>query len=813
MKLRHLSMKLTAAAITAVLACQNPIQAFAAAKPVYISDLLISYAKSDSEEDIAAAKKWLTDQGYTVLDQDLNEEADNLVTAKRPVFLGYKKTNSAEEAITDIRLMNMEGDYSYDDYADLVKSQKQAVGEFLTSVKSALASYRENFSYVQDILKDYGKTYDEIGTVLAEHPDDFDGSCYRAMIAYENLNQFIDDDTGYPLGELLLEPIREEISDWTQQEDGAWTAPPDGEAHADMTTILMQGNSGAVRAIMSTLAYVADTDYETSWVTRAETSEGMTPITNRYTEEFPALPESKIQRMIAADYDAHAGELSENIAALRSYVKAYTESGITLKTDQDQIDAYFKMKEHENESMIIWTNAGLITEQLKYRPAYGGQTLYDILLANEYDFTQISDRMELYPLLDTMTEAQRSLLPYVSLDKMLTIGMTETDEQWEAAYAKNREMFGGIKQKSVYEGVNRAMFDTNGGTALTRTAVNHQTTTKESYTDIYDANANFLVSEILAGVALASFATGVTMAIIGAKRVPPTEAQLWKNLDAAAKTAGTTNKALQEASDIVRRQTVGEILNENGEVVEIAALADDVDEAIGMSEAEAAFTTTKQGASTATTALRFIGWGICLAAILMSILAGVSALIEMSKVRNVDYKRIPKYIVHGVQQEKKAWEEEGSWKYTYYTSVKCNRGDGFNQRDNVKEMSDCGDLNGDVGRQWVAVYTTKDLAAGNPITADSLAVGTSSKPPIGKQALTYFGENYAANLNNPNYVFNNSAPARYIYFSHSTTTFAGSVHNGGMVAAVTGLAALAGGLVCFFAVSRDGRKRREEEAA
>jgi hypothetical protein len=128
-------------------------------------------------------------------------------------------------------------------------------------------------------------------------------------------------------------------------------------------------------------------------------------------------------------------------------------------------------------------------------------------------------------------------------------------------------------------------------------------------------------------------------------------------------------------------------------------------------------------------------------------------------------------------------------------------------------MSDCADLNGDAGKQWVALYMTKDPAAGEPIVADSLAVGTSNKPPIGKYALSYFGEEYAANLNNPNYVFNANAPAVYIYFSHSTATMAGSVHNGAMAAILATGAALAGGLLCYFAVSRDGKKRREEDAA
>ena len=777
MKFKHLTMKLTAAAMTALLAFQNPIQAFAAAKPAYISDVLVSYAKSDSAEDIAEAKKWLTDKGYIVLGQDLNAETDNTVSIRRPVFLGYKLTAERDDAITDLRLMNMNGDYSYDDYKDLLKQQATEIGYFIDSAKSALAAYRENFSYVQNILGQYGKTYKEIDAVLAEHADEFDSGCYRAMITYENLNCLKDDDTGYLLGDLLLEPIREEMTS------------DDGQAHADMTTILMQGNSATVARIMASLAYVADTDIESTWLNRAEESDGLQGLLKRYEDDNPAAGTSRIQQLAMIDYDMDAGQLAEGAWALQDFVSIYESSKMTLKTDSKDIEAYFDDPSHSNESITAWLNGGVVAEGLK-QYSVDGQSLYDLLLNKEYDFNKDTDRALLYPVVDAMNEAQRALLPYVSLDKFVLIALNGSDtDSWEEAYKTNRSVFKNWKPESVYNGVNRAMFNPDGGTALTRTALDHQTATHESYIEGMSDSSGLEIAASLAKMSVFSFITGVAL-LKGAKMT---------GYIANSKEAfNATISKLNNGADTLLSGEMGDTL--------------------AMQQEQAYFRLAEKRAASGISRgaiMHTVGVVVCVAAALMMIAAGVIAVIEMVKARSVDYKRIPQFIVHGTEQKKKAWESESKWRYTYYSAVKCNRNvEGvFSKRDNVKEMSDCADLNGDAGKQWVALYMTKDPAAGEPIVADSLAVGTSNKPPIGKYALTYFGEEYAANLNNPNYVFNANAPAVYIYFSHSTATMAGSVHNGAMAAILATGSALAGGLLCYFAVSRDGRKRREEDAA
>ena len=104
--------------------------AFAASsnKNSYVKEVFLSYGKSDDE-----AKSYLKDNGYEVLDYNLNEGADDTFSTKRSVYLGYKTTSNADEAITDMKLMNMKGGYSVQDYQMLLEEQKTNIKSFINN--------------------------------------------------------------------------------------------------------------------------------------------------------------------------------------------------------------------------------------------------------------------------------------------------------------------------------------------------------------------------------------------------------------------------------------------------------------------------------------------------------------------------------------------------------------------------------------------------------------------------------------------------------------------------------------------------------
>ena len=187
-----------------------PITAFAAPKETYVKDLRISTAPSSSS---AAAKQWLIDNGYTVVDANLNEKS-----GKDYVYIGFTTTTNPDEAITDIALMQMDGGYSFSEYEKMVENMKREIEEIVDSLDTAIAEARANYSA--------GK------------------KC--AIGAREILNRFKEDDSGKLLGDLLfVEPIDKSI----------------------ITKVFLQGNSDVTTLIYQMLAY-ACTDYESgeSWL-------------------------------------------------------------------------------------------------------------------------------------------------------------------------------------------------------------------------------------------------------------------------------------------------------------------------------------------------------------------------------------------------------------------------------------------------------------------------------------------------------------------------------------------------------------------
>ena len=185
-----------------------PITAFAAKQETYIKEMRISTASTAE-----AAKQFLIDNGYTVVDTDLNQK-----TGKDYVFIGYKTTTNPDEAITDISLMQMDGGYSFSEYEAMVEEMEREIMEIVDRLDTAVTEARANYTA--------GK------------------QC--AVGARNVLNRFKEDDSGKLLGDLLfVEPIDKSI----------------------ITKIFLQGNSDITSLIYQMLAYACtDCESEDSWL-------------------------------------------------------------------------------------------------------------------------------------------------------------------------------------------------------------------------------------------------------------------------------------------------------------------------------------------------------------------------------------------------------------------------------------------------------------------------------------------------------------------------------------------------------------------
>ena len=121
----------------------------------YLSDLKMAEAATEDE-----AKNMLTGAGYEILDKNLNPGGS------KAVYLGYKKSTNVDDAITDVKVMNMNGGFNISDYETIfqdaldqysseVNNIRVAANEFAENYKAgkkeALNAYRQlNYYYVED---------------------------------------------------------------------------------------------------------------------------------------------------------------------------------------------------------------------------------------------------------------------------------------------------------------------------------------------------------------------------------------------------------------------------------------------------------------------------------------------------------------------------------------------------------------------------------------------------------------------------------------------------------------------------------------
>ena len=494
MKLKRIGRRLLTVALTAVMAVQLPIQplyAAAAGKTEYLSELIISYGKNDDE-----AKNWLTNNGYKVLNQNLNEGGEGgldalswmgLASEKRSVFLGYKTTTNADEAITDMKIMNMNGGYDYQAYEKVLEEMKQEKDNFLHSITGALAEYRENYKT--------GKT--------------------KAKIAHDNLNKFRDDDSGQLMGDLLLNTIRTE-------DEAAWEK--DLTKHADMVTILMQGNSTCVSEIMQNLAFAADMA-EDSFVIRTiagasteSDKSNFDVFLAQFLEDHPGWnKDDAIQNMMAL-YDDDAKTFAASLVGLQNYLSNYTQSDLSTSATAEEAARYFE--ENEFEDKTLWAGAANLYSTLD-AVSYGNASLLQYLaypdddyLSNSallvgYEDYRLPQRAALYPFIAQMSEGQRCLLEYTAMDRILTMGLMD-EETWCSTYATLTDQDAGIEQLepcSVFAEVNRDDFKV-GNVAVTNVAQGKEASTGEA---INEGLFGVGISKTTAGI----FIGGIAMSIAG----------------------------------------------------------------------------------------------------------------------------------------------------------------------------------------------------------------------------------------------------------------------------------------------------------
>ena len=689
---------------------QAPVVASAAKDPtLYISEVYLSYGKTDDE-----AKQWLKDHDYTILDQNLNEGTDagvswiGLGSEKRSVYLGYKTTENSDDAITDMRAMNMNGDYSYDEYEKVLVSKKAEIAQFVSNMQTAIAEYRENYK----------------------------NGAEKAKTAHDKMNTLLDadsNDTG--LGDLLLKPTKEEMG-----EEEYNKAPKE---HADMTTIILQGNVNSISSLMTNLCLAADTSKE-GWVARLKASKGVDGLFKSYEQQYPGLSESKLTSLMLSEYDEQAKILADRIDELKESIKAYTECPVKADADAEKIEAYFK--EHPNANQVDWSKAGVVYMMLS-DIKYGGSTMAELVTGNKYDFSDPEDRIVLYPIIDAMSKGQRALLSYVDLGELFISGGL-TEDGWKQSAEEIKKLQQATIPVSIYHGIDRSVFQP-AGVALTSQARKIQSSTGSSYTGkMMGVDVKYLQwggiasTVVILGVGISSLVHGykikkvfldcVNRADDALISIAKSSKDVIDNFLHYLETKGITEFAGDEIKNYTNRadgftmlsnlralaRSDSTVQHSTSQLETSVSARDFLNEFTSSDDAvkkaydkydnamnelgEEYFENTGDGFIRKTVPAR--GWRVagtilCIAGALMAIGTAVVTIYDTYQYYHQKYSPIPRRIVH------ESTDEKGRSIYTIFNCALCNRADQGFKND---KLGDYGDMNGDVGKQWLSLYTTKE---------------------------------------------------------------------------------------------------------
>ena len=448
-----------------------------------------------------------------------------------------------------------------------------------------------------------------------------------------------------------------------------------------------------------------------------------------------------------------ASVLANEFAELTAVVKRYD----ALVEDYDLDDE--DMTEEEAEFIAGYASVALALEQIPY----GEETLKDFIARGTWEIK------DLYPVAAALSDGQMALTEMGVFTRVLQYNSPSASiEELYAVVEENEKAFtdenGNIEVFDVYLGVDRSIFE--GNFAFTSAAERNQAVTGEvwnlsDYLSSEKADAAVpeeLVTKMLISGAALALGPAITVKL-GAKVV------FWLGV--------TQDKLTGYVGFNWFGETFGPVILKYAKF---------------MTGGDQFFT---GGVSKFLTP---IGVGLVVAAV------GITVISVFYGYYNPDYTPIPDNMID-------IRETDIGDRYIKYTAAKVyNDPDGRNA-----------DFNAYQGKEWNALYYTKDASAGKCLTPKFVYSETDSTIARRHQGISMFGESEAFNVNS--HVFYGSAPAVYVTIRYSTAkkaaadvpTVVGSIFSDGALYALTALGGAAVGVGATFAIG--ALKKKKEEPA
>ena len=675
--MKHLSRAIIAVFMAILMGTLLPVQVFADT-PDYISDVRICMG---SEYDTQF-------NGYNVLkvdnnSADLNEKAagnDN-PAGEKPVYLYYKTTKNPSDAITDLAVMNMKGGYSIDDYDMLMETNiKEQILPFIANFSTAITEYRENYNSNNEANKQ------------------------RAVFVHDVLNKLTDDDTGKRLGDLLLNETKEELGEEAYNK----LSNEEKKNHANLTKIIAQANGRATLIMENMITKACDTS-DDSWIDRFSST------TYEDLADMIGGSPSDAMKKLAKKYDDDANILLSGWNAFNEQLESYEEyQSIVEGFDEEEVNgvisAYEKADEDEKaeleedykaacEAFAKFTEAtqGIIVYEYLEEYDYNDATLLDFFMQSESEIED--DITVLYPLVASLSAGQRAGLDFLSLREMVMIARSNE-------YGYDDEAVKSLKDASIYEGIDRAVYE-KGGVGLTSDA-RRNNLSAQNISEYETSSLTYIFIAVSFGFLISSVA------------------MIFKTLSAYS----YANKI--------------------------------IDTEVSMSVVQSAYNTSKLclGLTISLAVIAVVVFAV-------GIYLDQKAAEEFYKTK---FTPIPHYMVdakditgYNRKGEKIVLKNQAA----YYKAVECNR---KKTDAKYKEIGTLADLNGDVGSQWLALYAAKnDKMEPILADSLKVVVGSTEVPQGYETGIHMFGESAAFNLNNKLYCWNQKAKSIMVYYKADKT--------------------------------------------
>lgn len=683
--MKRITLKLTSLILTVAMVFTLATTVSAApsretGKTKYLSDIVLIEASNydEANEILTELKKDENGAFEGMVNVDLNQGG------KKVVYLAYKTSTNVDDAITDISVMNMNGDFTMGNYGQLFN----------------------------ETVDDYCAIVQKYRKIAAEFKKNYEANNNNALLAYRQMNYYYltkDDGTKINMGDYML------------------NFPA---ADYEFAKVLFMGNVNIVSNLRTLLAMgVGNTDVAL-----------LERISNAYASAAadPSVYENAAYEDVAKQIYSDVKTMKEDILTLES---EYEKIKTTELTEEDKALATDAVTASLNASKSFLE----LLKEINIDPVVlnanvTGTTTADnggMSTLGEYVMgTTIIEPKMFFPIVAAATEAEKILLEFGSFNALLLYDVIEKSSK--ALEEELQELEETYTPVSVFHGVQNDLMD--GTIAVTGDAELTSSTTGRSFFDIYGGNTlGSSIGYTVLGIAGLGFSiAGVAYLIVKESGAKAAYESLKFSLDTAitqqqayySKLVGWVELYQREAMNVggmyytmpAYKQTLEDsvirsLSKYNNAVAEVSELTDDL-------------ANTSQHL---TKAQAFVGGAMIAVGVVMM---GIS-IWQLTKIYNkykTSYTDIPDNMVDVVAHETLG---DRFINYKNVLSFYYKDGDIF-----VREN----DLNAYDGLEWVSMYYTKNFEAGYCLVASPDLIATETVRD-GYSAINLFGHTQNYNLN------------------------------------------------------------------